>query len=490
MTTRSNEIPGSQSNDRHTDAEEAERRRLFVVKAKEKSSTGFETFLKNRGWDVTATCDLKEALAGLFNQPVHCVLVTVEHSNPKCLRLPTVIAQTLKVPVILFCEGLTPNGMSALRATGHPYTLGPTLSGPAIERMILKIERDQKAKGTEDESGNFKFGAKGQTMEDIVHLFEGDGLAPMKSAEAGIGFRSQPGEEESNSFRSTGSNTMEGAGLGSAGGSGAISSEGGLSLTDLADILHEPSSNELRYTEQHSAKPKLSPGDSAALLVRGVEHALSISSVQITATCDPHGPAPIHQCARVACFYVTSSNFKGSLVVAFGTGRDVDLDFVANIKTFFTGYMHKQGIATDFSELPDFRLNEVSFENWSLEHAMFLRKSVHYDQEIAVSFFPHQDETSPLELSAEAHMSKMKLDEIRHDVNLEFDIYLHFPINKKYIRYAAKGRNMMSEQRSRISAGGITHVHIRKECEKDVVRYKVQNFLNDKIKEYISGEAS
>lgn len=453
-----------------------ERRRVFVVKAKEKSSTGFETFLRNRGWDVSVTCDLKEALTGLFQQPVHYVLVTVEHSNPKCMRLPSVIAQTLKIPVILFSEGITPNGMSTLRATGHPHTLGPTISGPSIERMILKIEREQAAAKTDAPEDKFSFGAKGQTMEDIVHLFEGSGQAAMKSAEAGQGARSAPLVDSVSLSR------------------GASPNEGnsGLSLADLADILHEPASNELAYNlgtlthaNSKSAKSRLTPGDSAALLVRGVEHALSISSVQITETCDPNGPASIRHCTRVACFYVTSSFFSGSLVVAFGSSREIDPDFIANLKTFFVGYMSKQGLSTSFDELPEFRLNEVSFEDWTLEQAMFLRKSVHYDQEIAVAFFPQGEEISPIELSAEAHMSKLRLDEIRHDVNLEFDIYLHFPINQKYIRYAAKGRNMMSEQRSRITAGGITHVHVRKECERDIVRYRVQNFLNDKIREYI-----
>lgn len=509
------------------------RKLLYVVKAKERSSTGFENFLRNRGWDIVATCDLKTALAGLFSQPVHCVLVTVEHANPKCMRLPGIIAQTLKVPVILFSEGLSQSGMSALRASQHPYTLGAPLSGPAIERMINKIERDLARPIDEVDATKPKFGAgAGQTMADFVHLFEGDGQAAMKTAEtegvdmSGPGYRAEqelkkkmaalapPAKRDASlqkslaqaslaltEFKDAASNSGPG-GSGyrpswdrnspngkSSRGTKTPGTEPETSGSSLHAPLHQSSGGHLKPSGERVLNPQSGfkpTGRDAekSILIRGLEHALTISSVQIGAV-DAAGVRPLDRCARVSCFNVTSTVFSGLIIVAFGADREIDRDFTENLRTFFVDYLNDHGVALSFDELPDFRMSEVSFEKWSMQHAAFLRKAVHYDQEIAVSFFPEKPEDSPLQLSAETHMAKIEIAEIRQDVHLEFDIYLYFPINEKYIRYAAKGRTMFDEQRSRITAGGVTHVHIRKECEQDVVRYRVQNFLNDKIRDFL-----
>jgi hypothetical protein len=69
-------------------------------------------------------------------------------------------------------------------------------------------------------------------------------------------------------------------------------------------------------------------------------------------------------------------------------------------------------------------------------------------------------------------------------VKLEFEIYLYLPNNRKYVRYANKSSILPEDRRARLIARGVDEVHIRKTAERDVIRYQVQNFLNDTIEAY------
>lgn len=508
------------------DETEEAKKTLFVVKATERT-LGFEIFLRNRGWDVVATHDLKQALSGLFRHKIHCVLIAVDHPNPKCLKLPGVIAQTLKVPMILFAESMSQMAMGHLRASTHPYIIAPPVSGPAIERMLLKIEKDQNAAPVESRdstSGNISISGSNDantaihmqgksTLEQMVHLFEGDessggtvldrhavnpgsalsatgSLAPPRlggSPRSGESVPTNPRNALDNLKLPDGLGATNGGETASAKAHGAVSRQA--SKTN-AQALHQTkaSPNKLpkdsRSPKKHGRRPRTDEEmfEETSILILGVEQALKNASVQISLFDSPI--QKIDANSRVACFEVTADSFSGAMILAFGSKHSTGETFSSEFKDSLLGYLENHGISVSMNEMPGFHLQNASLEEWSIDEAVFLRKSVHHDGEVVAAFFPHQQIDDRIHLSAEAHMSRLQLEEIRRDVHLEFDIYLYFPVNRKYIRYAAKGRNMFDTQRTRLEAGGVTDVHIRKENERDVTRYHVQNFLNDKIRFY------
>ncbi|CAN5643374.1 hypothetical protein BH10BDE1_BH10BDE1_11660 [soil metagenome] len=396
------------------------RKLLFVIKAKEKSSTGFESFLRNRGWDVVATSDIKLALSALFDRPVHCVLITVEHSNPSCMKIPGILAQTSKIPFILFSEGLTPGGTNILRGSEHPYILAAPVSGPAIERMVLRIEK-------EIATASGATGSSALSRDENVTIIQ-----------------REPNDSEKE---------------------------------EHVHLRGEPSGP--KGIKEFS---RFEPKENGSVLDRAATKALKEASVFSTET--DGTLRMLDRKARVCCVHVESGLFVGVLVVAFATDRDDGSEFMQNFKTLLMGHLNDEGVTTSIVEVPEFCLNEVSFEEWSVAEAAFLRKSVHHNGEIGVSFFRHNLVTQPLRESEDITMSRIGLQEIREDVALAFDVYIYLPVNKKYIRYAAKERFLYDTQRERLNAGGVEDVHIKRESEKDVARYRLQIELNDKLRSY------
>lgn len=120
------------------------KRQLIILKAKPTSLKSAESFLRNRSWDLLTTTEVKKSLPAILAGKASYILLTVEHANANVMKLPQVINQNLKIPIIYFAEGLSPHGPALLNKLAYPYVIYPPVSGPAIERMILKYERDEK----------------------------------------------------------------------------------------------------------------------------------------------------------------------------------------------------------------------------------------------------------------------------------------------------------------------------------------------------------
>ncbi len=516
-----------------TEAISLPKKNIFIIKANE-GTLRSETFLINRGWNLSNTTDLKKALAILLTQSVQYIMISVDHPSPKAKRLPGIIAKTINVPVILFSENTNQNGVTALRASAHPYILYPPVSGPSIERIISKIEKDlAKSKEENDEAirvggsvegADYKKtqGQKKMGLAEMVHLFEGEGQSDMLSAS-----ESQPQANMKKATEANGSWTplspykhkssetnpsnsevlnhenyqksmstaaiqsdqkdsiYNGSGSNNFGYEDNASLEqiltdfDGKSRIDKHNLSSKTKMNDNRVTAFRSKTGE----NNSSIFVMGIEHALASSNITDASTKN-FGLAKVSKCSRVQCFEVQSDEFSGYVVMAYGAKLLDQKDFTEVLKSHLIGYLEKNGFHIKIGQLLEIKLSEVSFEEWSMEEASFLRKSIHNDSEVAVSFFPMSYKHGPIELSAKSHMRKITLNEIRSELPLEFDMYLYFPINEKYVLFTGKD-NLIGENRySRLVEAGVTDIHLRKESEKDLSRYRVQNFLNDMILEF------
>ncbi|MEK6553992.1 MAG: hypothetical protein AABZ31_02030, partial [Bdellovibrionota bacterium] len=100
-------------------------------------------------------------------------MLSTDDSNPKVMQLPKIIQSSFNTPIIIFSEGVSPKGAAALRESRHPYILYPPVSGPAGERMILKIERDRKEKTEVEASGGKAHVAADHQQDHSTMKFSG-----------------------------------------------------------------------------------------------------------------------------------------------------------------------------------------------------------------------------------------------------------------------------------------------------------------------------
>lgn len=692
------------------------RKSILIIKAQPKSNPAVESFLRNREWKIQSTTNMKEALTYLVAQKPSFVLIAADHPNKKIRMLPKLLKQSFPVFVMAFTEANNSAAYKMLLNSGCAYRINPPMTGPAVERMINKILRDQEEekekaknpraavanhagsppggknpggpvhlqgeggsfnapvsagellKGLSDEQGDegediaslsgllaglaksndagtagFGHEAKalragdlaggdGEASQDASNLayfpdgtarfnpdgsprlgadgkplryqpdgkparFHADGT-PIRRGKNGRPLRpradgsyddaEEMNSEEAAAFEAKALSLAQAAseeaseetlddseaaafasGVASSGGidgtegatratglapkMGASSSDGDPSMepgslataggkarswrdgpehqgdeapnvpgelaarnlnhgpkgethVDLstegrteAGILkpgarkhgehggstagdeEAPTASLHREVQKvRSAKPKQLAPDN--VMVRGTQAALD-ESVKIG---DGVVNERLERSSNVACLIIESPKFSGYLIAALGKNRYMDENFVKVINDRLLKFLRDNGEPAKDEGTMGIRIKPVDFEDWALESAEFLRKSVHNGEEIAMAFFPFTAAKTELEESAAVEMGAVKIDELRGDIKVEFNLYIYLAANKKYILYTPRGGTFYANQKGRLAEMGVKHLHVKRTELQDVSRYRAQNYLNDKIDDFES----
>lgn len=192
----------------------------------------------------------------------------------------------------------------------------------------------------------------------------------------------------------------------------------------------------------------------------------------------------IQKTTRAACIEIESARFSGYLVAVMASTTKLDEEFINFVKGKLKEFLKSSGEEIKESENLDIKLQEVQFNEWALSQAEFLRRTVYDGKEVALAFFAAENKGKALGASKRDNMVSMGLDEIRGDHPVEFDLHIYLPTNDKYILYTAQGQIFGAEQKGRLVSRGIDKIHLPKTAIKDVKRYRVQNFLTDKIRSF------
>ncbi len=407
------------------------RKKVFVIKAKYNGLKLAESFLKNRTWELVSAHDMRVALATLFRHNIDYAMIGVDHPHPHVLKLPDIIAQTIKIPVILFAETMTPQAAHMLRTTRHPYLLFPPVSGPAIERMLLKIEKDQiqqlqrpsdrrfSDSLTDDSTairissgaGAFDHSQMHSSFseEDIAKLFEGDGLSPIMSAtQDGLSsdMRSQYqkgasahsiSEEQEGSSSHRHSEMQEGNGsppalmeTQHAQPAAPTSKHSSLRKGSTIDLTLWPGNIKPPSTSTNKAPVRDNSSNFAvedcrgydrqvrhkSLMENGAEVALAKAIVPASTDASPVGISSVKS-TNVGCFAVQSDGVSGVIVVAYGNDRIVDRKFANDLQDHLLIFMKENGIDFKIEDVMNLKIEQVEFEEWSEQEAVFLSKSIH-----------------------------------------------------------------------------------------------------------------
>ncbi len=220
--------------------------------------------------------------------------------------------------------------------------------------------------------------------------------------------------------------------------------------------------------------------DTESIIVKGSNQALE-ESVEIH---DGKVKENLNDNTNVACILIESTRFSGYLVTAMGKNRKIDNHFIKTIQERLFNFLKANGEDLSDKENMQMKIKKVDFEDWALEYAEFLRKSVHKGDEVAMAFFPRQDAAVQVKESASEEMGAVSINEIAPDKPVECNLYVYLPANNKYVLYTPKGGTFYGAQKDRLEKQGVKELHILKAEAQDMTKYKAQNYLNNLIDDF------
>jgi hypothetical protein len=400
---------------------------ILIISASPGGLEASQLYLASRGWIVKITDDLKLALQYLGESQPEVVLVCLDHPNKNIKLLPKLILERVRCCVIVTTQKSTLAHYNLLHRANCDYKLFPPSSGPAIEKTASKY------------------------LKKMASLWDTPaGKEPKRSGISPRMFKLNINQRPTETV-------MDYANL-------------GINQKFEVNLSGEGSRQE-----------------ASNILVRGAESLIS----EIIAPTSPKEKedvvwTPIQSTTNITCMLIECKGFQGYLVAALGKDCRLDETFVSVIHKHLTKFLEEQGEVVSASDTFQMQIKPVAFLDWAEEYADFLKKSVHKGNEIAFAFFPLEGVRASYQSSAVDGMLSVPIKELYGDTKVNFDVYIFFPANNKYVLYTPAGSVFYSHQQQRLSERGVTSVHIKREDLKELNRYRAQRYFNAIVDEYNS----
>lgn len=217
-----------------------------------------------------------------------------------------------------------------------------------------------------------------------------------------------------------------------------------------------------------------------SLIVRGTQKALD-ETVNVK---DGRVHQHLEDSTNVACIIIESSRFSGYLITAMGKNRKIDNTFLKTIQSRLLKFLKDNGEDIGNEENLQLKIKKVDFEDWAIEKAEFLRKSVHNGDQVAMAFFPYAQPKAKVGESAQEEMASVSIEDLQPDKEVDFNVYIYLPTNKKYVLYTPKGSVFYGKQKEKLMNQGVGKLHMLKSEVQDLTKYKAQNHLNTLITDH------
>lgn len=423
---------------------------ILILKSNPMALQTAEIFLTSRGWTVFSTSSLPDLIRMVLLEKPEYLLLCANHPHKKIKLMPKILTQAVNVKILLYVDLASTLNLALMNEMENPNQILPPVSGPSIERAIIKFEKDDqsrlndKNKFNQESLSNFSFN-KGESQQDLEKRI----IQYLGAEDEGPAVIRGP------------------------------TTEGG--KTNLGGIYTSASKNEsfAEYEERKKQESKAKFAES--IIVKGAQHALESAVVK-----NPIKPIieKLEKSENCLCIVIDSQRFAGYMVAALGKNRRFDDEFVKNIQMKLYEFLKAQGEVLDEEKPLEIKIKAVQFEAWALEQAEFLKKSIHKGDEVAMAFFPTRKTSPDVEPSAREDMLQINIDNLEGDVQVLFDLYIYLPANKKYILYTPKGSTFLANQKDRLKGKGVTHMHMKKEELGTAKKYVVENYLNSKVNDF------
>jgi len=437
---------------------------ILILKSNPLTLQSAEQFLLSRGFAVMSTTNLTDAVQFIFENKIDYFILCANHTQKKVKQFPRLFKQFTDLQFITYTDMANTPNMALLQEIGVPYQVLPPVSGPAIERVIFRIEKEVKL-------------SKDSSKKNSIH--DPKNLDARQKAQESIKKFFETEDETSNIPKIETNNSPL-----NDGGSSSVES-----FSDYENRIKKQMNNfTSRKEKDYPFLTDVAPVEKEKPLHKpSPEFQKKVESIIDSSVNNTHSSLPVEKIERAQnciCFKIEGTTFRGFLVAAMGKNRKMDEELLLAVQNKLIEALQQEGANIDGNKPMEVKIRPVNFEEWALEKAEFLKKSIHDGNEVAMAFFPVNKISPTFGSSVAQDMLSIDIEDLATDTPVSFDIYVHLPANNKYILYTPKNGLFLSSQKGRLKAKGIDKMHAKKDSAEDIRKYHVENTLNSSILDF------
>lgn len=491
---------------------------ILIIKSEFASLLSSENYMAKREWTMRTTHKLTEAILYITRYQPKFIMISIDHENKNIKGFVRMLMQSFPDRVIVYAEKPHVLTYHYFNELGSSYNIYPPVSGPAIERTLLAYYKGQLSQGTpeirifkgpqwnkllENEHWMYK-GKKPVVEKQLISNAKARELLTLVGEEIPVGSVDHRAVQTKNSsaLKSAEQETKS-AGKLSASQDAPEASGKAQAMPAAAEPVGKVSTVQEESSpagavlaasiEAALAEPEQKRFDQEERILRGYRHESLISRAAQEAlekTVNKTRAAyveKVENSSEMSCIVVESTRFEGYLVAAIGHNREPEAAFIQGLRQRIFHFLRVNGEHINEDDEPMLvTLKKVDFKGWADAEAEFLRKSEHNQEEVSIAFFPRTNIHPHFEDSPDVKMVKIKMEDLKPDVPVDFNLYIYLEENQKYVRYTAKGNKFQAHQKERLERQGLKHMHVFKTEIAGFNKYRAQNYLNDKIDSFHS----
>src|SRR3989344_4308749 len=446
---------------------ETPKTRLFFFKANAFDLKAVETYLTKRDYDVQSESDLKQALIKILEFEPAFVFIAWDHPHERIRSVPKFINQSLMTTIVPYIQSSSREQLRHLENSGFSCKLFPPVSGPAVIRTILKIEKEQKQVSPEIQKS-----AATSDQESQVTMVSGTISKKSENLQSFLDDVDKHAVQLSALPTASTEDKKSQIHI-QKGTRGDLIKYNKTKLTSLHTTLtSEGLKSELKTALQQEFENNVK-NQIVDLTQTHLETETEIISLNNAGT-------PFYK--KLLCLVVQSDNWCGYLLLASQL-RINNSDY----QSILQSWLQNQFInMPEISESDCFEVHldyrEVNLKDFAKANADYLEIINVEKNEILISFFSIDPKYLILELSETYEMLEVPLDIIETEKKIPMSLFLHLPDNKKYILYTPSHKMLSTQQKVKLAEKSITKLYTPIDFENELQKYKAESYLNESIR--------
>lgn len=476
--------------------------RVFFLKNPKSNILGVETYLKKRGFIVDSHTDLKIAVQVILETQPHYTLIAWDYPNSNIQQIPKIILQSVMTTIIPFCAINEKQFIRQLQICPYPHKIYPPMSGPAIQRLLSKLEKESdQLNDLSAKSETRKF--EQASAQQIKSTFKKDEFDQILNSTS---FSEQ---QKSNIYHDKGQRASE---LRNKTKSNSNSS-------NIYSLQQQESHQIHQYMNSYNPQQELSPfGNMQVQFISPLKDMIAAQTEQLSSvikqnlnqqlksqieeqlldlletqksieqkeeTVVSSRVDKVSTTNQVFCLVIQTQTRSGFLLTASELECESD-----NLKALLTNWVQEafkeqsEEIDLDYGFIIPLPL--VNFEHFSKEYAEYTQSVVTDSKTTILSLFRVDRNLLQLRLHQQLDMIEVLVKEVPVQLPVPFDLHLYLPENKKFILYCRQDSSMAALQMDRLHEKRINHLYTQLENEQMIQKYRAEKIIHLMIHDFIS----
>ena len=403
---------------------------LFFIKSPTFNLTAID-FLKKRDFTVHTESNLAEAISQIIELNPDYLFIPLDFPDAKIPALPPMLQKYVDSVIIPYVEESTKESIKKLENSGFKYKISPPLGGPAVERTILKIQKDLNIDVLTGALPSTK--KKKYTTQEILNI-KSQVFSEIQGAhEAPTPVASNKYQKQKDTIRKKN------------------------------ELLTKAQIKTLNQQDKVSLKSNYSQVLQKQLIEK-------ISTLQTASKIHSQNVADLTQ---AHCLLIQSESWCGYLMLH--TEHPVSFSEVQPLISHWLQSKFENIFEFDESDHFQVSIQLSVMQEWAQKRADF------FDEFSTGPFKNHlfliavKPNDMKMTVDEDHELIQLRLDQIPTDSDLNLSLYLHLPENKKYIIYTPMNQKLSLSQKKRLIEKSVDKLFTPLDFEKEYKKIAVEN---------------